>query len=93
MKRLLNREELAVSCFGMTIMEAHFYLSEYDRWLDEYILDPDNADIIKAKANEIGLLKPFICKAQNYISYNRSSVKPVDDYEKSLLEEMYVKLL
>lgn len=93
MKKPLNREELAISCFGMTIMEAHFYLSEYCRWLDEFILNPDNADIVNSMADEISLLKPFISKAQNYISYNRSLVKPVDDYEKSLLEEIYAKLI
>jgi hypothetical protein len=93
MERLLSREELAVSCFDMTAMQAHAHLSEYRHELDEFISNPENADVVKAWADKIGLLKAFIYKAQDYISYNQSSVKPIDDYEKGLLEEIWEKVL
>ena len=92
MENQFSREGLIVSCFGMTPAEALAHISEYRREFDDYILDPDNSDIIIARSEEFSLLKPFICKAQDYIMYHCSPVKPVDDYEKDLLEELCEKI-
>lgn len=90
---ILSREELAVSCFGMTPVEAIKHLVECNRKLDEFFLSPDNNDFIKFREDELYLMKPFISKAMNYIQYGRSLVPPKDKIEADLLQEIYEKLL
>jgi len=92
-KRIFSREDLAVSCFGMTRVEAHQFISNYERDFEAFISDKNNEAIISVNKKEFNLLKPFICKAQNYITYRVSSALPSDDYEKSLIKEIAEKLL
>ena len=93
MRQIYSRDDLAVSCFGMTRVEAIQNLSDYSREFDEFIQDPANEDFIRSREDEFCLIKPFISKAMNYLKFNYSSVSPKDDYEKRLLEEIVEKLL
>lgn len=93
MRPIYSRDELAVSCFGMTMVEATNNLLDYGREFDEFIQDPANEDFIKSREEEFSLIKPFISKALNYLKFNYSPVSPKDDYEKRLLEELVEKLL
>lgn len=93
MYRLYSREDLVESCFGMTTVEAQNHMTEWDNMLTKYMTNPANQERLEIHYADFASIKPFICKAQRYIIYGKTSVTIKDEHEASLLKKLYDNLI